>query len=508
MPNRKKIILTIIFLAFIPLIAHAQVVDDNWKNFGDSINNSFFFVLDKIIRIQSFFIREAYKVGRVALLIALLSTGLNYALTGTGFKENIIKIMKATLFFLIITSVYPKIIGWITGYAYNLAFNSVGKDIEKYYTTKTVTMGKDIIQYTGTKVQSDGTGAFSDNGTYNTDTFKIISNLTTSFTTNDPDLTKVFSDIKQIRTVTVNDTTLAYTVFAPASVVKILLITAGNAFNFSDKSKIFLPNVSEFSKVLKGIICGFFLLLTGFFALVEYLVCTLEFFLVASVGILLLPLSIWEGSKFLSEKFIGAIVGFFMKLLFCNIAIFLLFYGYVSMFRVISLQSFKGSVDQIAFILFSSLLFFFICKSAPVVAQSLLTGTPSLNAAGAIGAVSGAVAAAATTAGIIGAPARMASGGVGSLITAGNAKQSAMQDVAAAGGSAQQIKQAGNKAFFNSLGHDAGNAAFSFVNNPARSLSRSLFGNSDNNVSLDQMKAQGGSRGNNSASKYKAKNGL
>ncbi|GAB6391799.1 MAG: hypothetical protein MdMp014T_1172 [Treponematales bacterium] len=48
--------------------------------------------------------------------------------------------------------------------------------------------------------------------------------------------------------------------------------------------------------------------------------------------------------------------------------------------------------------LFTCLLFFYLCKSAPGLAQSLLTGTPSLSAAGAVGAVAGAAGAVAGTA--------------------------------------------------------------------------------------------------------------
>jgi len=225
------------------------------------------------------------------------------------------------------------------------------------------------------------------------------------------------------------------------------------------------------------------------------------------------------------------------------------------MFHIIGSQKFSGSVDQIAFILFTCLLFFFICKSAPALAQSLLTGTPSLNAAGAIGAVSGAVGAVAATAGIAqkaggvvanvagavaGGGARAVGGAVGSITEANAAKTSAMTDVAAAGGSSRQIKQAGNYAFTSSLLSDVGDSFKSGALGLARSISggkgsgssgggggtnahswRDSFNNAtvkDSITSaqrnqtigehLQDRKDEGTSRGKNSALDYIAKKGL
>ena len=66
----------------------------------ETLNNAFFFVTDKIISLQAFFIGQALAIGQLVLLISILAAALNYALTGQGLKENIIKITKALIFFL------------------------------------------------------------------------------------------------------------------------------------------------------------------------------------------------------------------------------------------------------------------------------------------------------------------------------------------------------------------------------------------------------------------------
>jgi len=117
-----------------------------WENFGNSVNNAYFFVADKIIALQSYFIGQAKGIGRIVFLIAILSAALNYALTGTGLKENLIKIFKATVFFMIVISVYPRIIGWITSYTYTLAEESVYPDVRNYF-YKTTDKTLDYVEY-------------------------------------------------------------------------------------------------------------------------------------------------------------------------------------------------------------------------------------------------------------------------------------------------------------------------------------------------------------------------
>jgi len=427
---------------------------DKWTLFGGTINNAFFFVVDKIIDLQNFFISQSMEIGKVVLLIAILSAALNYALTGTGLKENIIKILKATLFFLIVILAYPKIIGFITSWTYEMAEKSVGNSVKAHFSavTKTVedTYSLDVFTHIDTNLNENVPGWMR----YSTFTRTVARDITI-------DNQKLFSDLTEKR----KSSGFTYTTFAPASVARIVFFLAGECFKFADDEKTGRFKMPEFSRILKGLICGFFIILTGVFALLEYSICFLEFMLVASVGVILFPLSIWEGSKFMAEKFIGALVGFFMKLLFCNIAIFLMLYGFISLFYIIQDKGFSGAPDQIIFIIFVCLLFFYICKSAPGIAQSLLSGTPSLSATGAISAAAGAVAAAGATMGFA-KNAGAAASATGGAIAGGIAKTGvgAAGSLAEAGAAAGAVSNAGGsrgqqiKAFMGSLASDAGDS--------------------------------------------------
>jgi len=441
--------------------------------FSSNINDAFYFVVDKIIDLQSFFMEQAKSIGAVVLLIAILTAGLNYALTGQGLKENIIKITKATVFFLIVIFAYPKIIGFITSWTFQLAEQSVYPSIKEYF--------NNVVKTYETEMTSEVDISSADNriGVGNGNRFTFTRKMITKETL---DRNNLFSNLVENK----DHAQMPYTTVAPAAVIQVILFLAGECVTYADNKKA-NPIIPDFSRILKGLVCAFFLMFTGIFALLEYVICFLEFMLVASVGVILFPLSIWEGSKFLSEKFIGAIIGFFIKLLFCNIAIFLMLYGFISLFYIITgnNNSFTGNTDQMLFIIFVCLMFFFICKSAPGIAQSLLTGTPSLSASGAISAVGGAAAAVGAAASMPKTMGSTIGGAAGSVVGGATKLSHTLAEAGAAGEAARAAGRNGAAASLKSLGHNASQA-----------LARSIYGSHyANDKSLGEIKTDRKSKG-------------
>jgi hypothetical protein len=418
-----------------------------------TLNSAFFFVIDKIIELQAFFLKEAWAIGRYVLFIAIASAAINYALTGAGLKENIIKIGKAVVFFVMIMTVYPQIIGFITSWTFEKAQASTYLSIERYLDTSRSAIADTTYRENTTIKETYG-----------------ARNVKSEKISEEKDPMKYFSSLL----VTREYRGMEYTCVAPAAALEIILLIAGECIRYSEETPkipaVGLP--TDFGRVIIGLICGFFVIFTGVLAVLEYLMAFMEYMFITSVGIILFPLSIWEGSKFMAEKLIGAIMGFFIKLLFCNICIFLMLYGFISLARGYSETPFTGRPDEIVVVVFISLLFFFLCKSAPALAQSLLTGTPSLNASGAIAAAGGAIAGAGAALGIAGkagsvlagGTAKAAFGGAGALTQAASAAQ-AVSDL---GGTAGQ--QAG--AFMSSIGGSAKEA----LKSSGGDLTRSLIG--------------------------------
>ena len=429
------------------------------------LNDGYFFVIDKIIDLQSFFLRTAYNICYITLLTAILLAAVNYALTGTGLKENVIKIGKALVFFIIVAFLYPNIVGFITSWTFSLAKDSMYDSVSHYYQVKVDTIVEEAQaapsapprrQNPQNLAAYSGTDQAAANKTFAKETVRSLQE----------DLEQIFNNILAER----SDAKIKYTTVAPTAALTAVFFVAGECIRFADDAPRNWAGMPDFGQVLKGLICAFVVIVTGVFGLLEYLIAFLEFMLVSSVGVILLPLSVWEGSKFMTEKFYGAMIGFFIKLLFCNLAIFLMLFGFITLAHQFSATPFKGEANSILSIVFICLLYFYICKSAPGLAQSLLTGTPSLSATGAISAVAGAAGAVAGGLGlakgagsaIAGGGAKLAFGGVGALTEAG----AAMKAAGDLGGSAKD--KAG--AFMGSLAHSAGESLKASGGDLARSL--------------------------------------
>jgi hypothetical protein len=408
-------------------------------SFVDNINDAYYFVLDKIISLQTFFRDTAFDIGKYVLLIAILSAGLNYALTGQGLKENIVKILKATLFFFIFLTAYPVIISTVTKWTWDLgAKNFIGPitshyskfwsrfddiDLENMNDDELIKFLKDnnlrltneenkIIDSFKTK-EHDSSFLFFD---YDSDELKK-SKFSTAFRNYINNENFYYQKRFMVFQDTHSFNGIDYSTMPPSSILNVLFFLSSELWN-GWSFDFFSPGASVF-KAFIAAVSVLFVIFTGIFALLEYLVCFLEFMLVSSIGIILFPFSLWEGSKFMAESLIKAIFGFFLKLLFCTIAVFLLIYGWMSLLSIIGPTGFKGTVQELIFIFFIGLLFFYICKNAPAMAQSLMTGTPSLTGAGMIAAAAGAFAMVKMSASKItrGTPLQNAS--VGGLVTKG-----------------------------------------------------------------------------------------
>jgi hypothetical protein len=226
---KKLFLLLILIFFFLPNPpVFAADYSSAWDNFADNVDNAFYFVADKIIDLMDFFKGQAYTIGKLVLLIAILSAGLNYALTGQGLKENFVKILKATLFFLIVTAAYPRIIGFITSWTFSMAEQSVGNSVKQHFdsTTKEIVTQHTITVSTGTNTALDefwNTPVQHTAPVYRTMTADIIRQINV-------DNRGLFSDL----TVRRKSGEISYTAFAPAAVIRIVFFIANECIGYAD----------------------------------------------------------------------------------------------------------------------------------------------------------------------------------------------------------------------------------------------------------------------------------
>jgi hypothetical protein len=417
----------------------------------EGLNNAFFNVLEKLIDLQPHFIAWAWNIARVVMLIALGFICVKHAISGQGLKEGLVKLgMSFTLFAIIINS-YPRIIQKGNEMMYDMASSSTyDGGLASYF----ITQKQKIITTAETTTWQ---------GHYATTIMK-------SEKVPDGEPRNYFNELFVTRTHEIGgneESKYAYTTLAPKAALEIILLVAGEALRLPERTSGIAEKLGAF---FTGMIVGLAVMITGVFGICEYLICMLEFMLVTSVGVILLPFMLWDSSKFLTEKLIGAIVGFFVKLLFCNICIFLMLYGFMMLAVNYTETAFTGTANEILQTLFTCVLFFLICKSGPNLAQSLLTGSPSLNSGAAFAAVGGAVAGAAGAMGL--------AGKAGSVLAGGAAKTgfAAVGAATQAGAAAKAVGELGGSAkdkagaMLSSLAGSAGEAMKSGGSNLAHSL--------------------------------------
>jgi len=354
----------------------------------DAINNVLYNITDKIIELQVFFLAVANKIAYIMLFVAICTAAINYALTGTGLKENIIKIGKAFVFFTLVIFAYPSIVGWITDMTFTLAKESTTPGI-----SSNLKISQKEMEELAEEKELD-----NEMWTYGTMALRKYDNF--------------FRGMLSNRTFTNSQgKSYSYSTVAPAYAMKSMLNVAGECMRLGGNFDIFNAGVS-ISNIIKGYVCGFFLLIVGTFCVLEYLIAFVEFMFVSSVGVILFPLSLWDGTKFIAESFVKSMLGFFVKMLFCTICIFFMLYIFISLSKDYVKNPFTGNIEQMATLFFTTLLTFYICKSAPALAQGLLSGTPSLSGAGAIGMVASTVMAASRLSHLMGGHAGQGTGGI------------------------------------------------------------------------------------------------
>jgi hypothetical protein len=252
---------------------------------------------------QGYFFTLARGIGWIVCLIALCMAAINYAVNGQGLKDNIIKISKAVIFFFIIMGAYPTIIGTFTKWSFEWAKGAIySESLVNFFEAKRLAMAE--------AANSVGSGHGLAYGS------QILTDKKIS---EDKNPSSYFSKILDERTSASNSKITYYTV-APAAALELIMLVAGECFELTKATKTtWLIVLPDFGKMLVGFLCMAFIIFTGVMCLLEYLMAFLEFMFVSSVGIILFPLSLWDGTKFMAEKYISAMIGFFLKLLFCNI---------------------------------------------------------------------------------------------------------------------------------------------------------------------------------------------
>lgn len=229
--------------------------------------------------------------------------------------------------------------------------------------------------------------------------------------------------------------------------------------------------MADIGNTLLTWLCCLCLIVGSIFAIIQYVMCILEYSIIASIGIVFVPFVLFDGTKSFAQKIIPALTGFAIKLLVMTLCIFFVFYQYLYLAGTQMGETSPLDWTVFAYIAFMIIISWVLTQNAPQIAMTLLTGNPQLSmgefmqAVGTGAALGGAAVTAAAVTGkgakmmkqggaaLIGGTANAAVSGAGILTEATAAKQAAVQDLRAKGYSADEAAAVGNRAYRASLGN-------------------------------------------------------
>ena len=406
----------------------------------------FFNLVEDFSSIQGYFLTQAFFIAKIVMTLNLGFIALKYAVKGSDLKEPLIKLASSVIIFLILMNLYPQIIQGLNSIVFQWSY---GSTYEKVATMiqKTTESGEtsEFWASKGDKAES----SYSD-------IIKVMQEETGSGNVAKKYVLDIFDKGTDKR---------PGMFIRPNAVMRLLMLTFENIWNKAvicfTPTDWYNPFPRDFGGFCILFLTGLAVIVCGILASLQYFICALEFTLITSVGCIMLPFMLWDGSKFLTEKFVGAIVGFTLKMLFVTLGLMLTINGYLALM----VRPFDSFIDQSIYTVFVSLFYMMICQNGPALAVSLLTGTPQMSlmegvqAAGAF-AAAGVAGAAGTKAAASGAY----KGGV--------MAKSAIQKASGAAAAAKEEGKSPAGAVIGSLGASAKDS----VKSAAHSLGRSLTG--------------------------------
>lgn len=134
--------------------------------------------------------------------------------------------------------------------------------------------------------------------------------------------------------------------------------------------------------VLDGIVvwfCVIVLALCVIFALVQYLMTVIEFTIVAAVGVIFIPLLLFDGTKDIPKKLVPVFISFMVKMIVITLCLMFVYYLIIE-FTINTITSDGFDIVWLLVdVAFNAVLSYVMTQNAPQIAQTILTGQPQLS---------------------------------------------------------------------------------------------------------------------------------
>ena len=122
------------------------------------------------------------------------------------------------------------------------------------------------------------------------------------------------------------------------------------------------------------------LIFTSMFCAINYVMIVFEYIVVIGIGSFFLPFILFDGTKDMAKKLIPVFTGFFIKFIVIDIIMFFIYWLYID--QCVTTLADSGSIGNLttfATVAFNAIVALVLTRQAPKIADTLLTGRPSLD---------------------------------------------------------------------------------------------------------------------------------
>lgn len=181
---------------------------------------------------------------------------------------------------------------------------------------------------------------------------------------------------------------------SPGAIVKLGTLVA-ELIKGGDDTREFNKNEPFWMDVIDIVIWIISMLLVEFSSIliaIDYIVMILEYHIVTTISYILLPLMLFDGTKQYAMKLAGTFMAFFIRILTFTAVFYFAIDTYMQMlYSQFGGLTDPGSVQSFSHVILSCLLCIMLIKKVPQLAQTILSGSPSMGAGDAIQTARGAL---------------------------------------------------------------------------------------------------------------------
>jgi type IV secretion system protein TrbL len=346
--NKVAIAAAVLLSTGVPWAFAGDITTQGW------IDGPFFDLLGRFGNLYASYTATAYGIGRILLMVDLGLMAVLWALNGGEVQKELNKRLLTVLLVTVMMVWYPSIMMGVMKFAQNVGLVPVRTALSDAQATMQSQAEKLLKDYYEKVAKGDKNAKVPSN--YQTLAANAKANI-------------AFTGMFTFKGATGKPIQAEF--IRPDGIMKYTMIIATPLYASSFKGNL-LTNAGQMILCLVALgammICAAIVVLQYIMAMVEYQV-------IVGVGILLVPFALFDKTRFITEKLVGAIFAHLIKIVLVILIIGVFSGAFVSLAKT----EFTGALDQIVKYVFTMLLYAILASSVPAIATGILSGTPSLT---------------------------------------------------------------------------------------------------------------------------------